>query len=241
MIIPLNIKEFASLLWVLFLGLCLSSCGFIKLYPSKIDKPKFRKGDVVLNRSNTRILLKSLARIDFSFIPKKVFKSDGKVSYFYKRREGQDELNQFELDQLISNPPDYSLEKKFINENIANLRNIGVHIFLAKPYIIGASAEWSYQEKTIRISPKVINNGSFTFARVLNHEMIHVAQSCKNGGLSKVPKLIGLTGNSTTKNIINLESFVYDGINKYNSKLEVEAYSNQDNLKLGPSLVYKFC
>ena len=239
--ITLNITEINASIYFLFVGIFLSSCGFLQLYPTKIEKSNFRKGDVVLNRSNTRILLKNLSKADFSFVPKKLSKADGTISYFYKRKEGQDKLTQFELDQLISNPPDYYLEKRFINENITNLRKIGINIFLAKPYIIGASAEWSYQEKTIRISPKVIKNGSLAFAQILNHEMIHVAQSCKNGGFSEVPKLIGLKESYPAKKIINLESFVYDGINKYNTKLEIEAYNNQNNLRLGPKLIDELC
>ena len=72
------------------------------------------------------------------------------------------------------------------------LNNLGLSIILSDLDKEQASAYWVPKNKLIKIDQKAIEAGSLTFARIINHEMIHIAQSCKGGSISSLPELIGL-------------------------------------------------
>ena len=103
------------------------------------------------------------------------------------------------------------------------------------------SAYWFPEKKIIKIDIKTINAGSLTFAKILNHEMIHIAQSCKGGSIKSFPRLIGLNEKMNKEKIHLLSSKVYKNLPKYQISLEKEAYSYQDNLSVGKYLINKFC
>ena len=121
------------------------------------------------------------------------------------------------------------------------LNNSRVNVFLEKPKIIGASAEWDYKEKTIRFNPKIIKSGTKAFVKSLNHEIIHVIQSCIGGGFKRKPTLIGLKINDKSKIDKILENPIYKNLPYYQYKLELEAYSYQNDLTFSPKSFTKYC
>ena len=91
------------------------------------------------------------------------------------------------------------------------------------------------------LAPILLNAGSLTFARILNHEMIHIAQSCKGGSINSIPELLGINEKINKEKHILLSSKVYKNLSRYEISLEKEAYSYQDNLSAGKYLINKFC
>ena len=150
-------------------------------------------------------------------------------------------LNLKEIKYLIKNPPRNETEIEFLKKAINTLNNSKINVLLEKPKIIGASAEWDNREKTIRFNPKIINLGSKAFVRAMNHEIIHVIQSCKGGGVKRNPTLIGLKINDKNRIDKILENPIYQDLNNYQYKLELEAYSYQNDLALSQKLFTKYC
>jgi hypothetical protein len=87
----------------------------------------------------------------------------------------------------------------------------------------------------------VVAKGSAEFAKVLNHEAIHVAQSCLGGGIGAAPRPLGLP--SALPDHLNgvLNESVYSQASEQERQLEREAYANQTRLNLGAQLVRRHC
>ena len=87
----------------------------------------------------------------------------------------------------------------------------------------------------------MVSKGTLEFARVLNLEAIHVAQSCSNQGLGSDPLLLGLPtllpGHLSTV----LNEPIYRTAPERVRQLEREAFANQDRLTLGVQLVQAHC
>ena len=121
------------------------------------------------------------------------------------------------------------------------LERAGVDIRVTEPRKEGAAGEWDAKAKTLRIQPEVLDKGSKEFSRVLNHEAIHVAQSCKRGSLTANPEMIGLPSNLPRELEFVLEKPQYRNTSLQAKSLEREAFANQADLDLGPSLVEAYC
>jgi len=76
---------------------------------------------------------------------------------------------------------------------------------------------------------------------VLNHEAIHVAQSCAAGGLRSVPRTLGLSQEVPTELKIHLDDPLYAGASDWEKALEREAYANQRRLAMGTTLIRTHC
>ncbi|MFS6825803.1 hypothetical protein [Cyanobium sp. ATX-6F1] len=76
---------------------------------------------------------------------------------------------------------------------------------------------------------------------MINHEAIHVAQSCRSGSLRAMPQPLGLPTASTPAVERFLASPVYAGLSANQRLLEREAYSNQQQLELGVALLRANC
>ena len=80
------------------------------------------------------------------------------------------------------------------------------------------------------------------FAKAINHEIIHIIQSCIGGNISKEPTLIGLKINNKKKIVKrHLNTPIYADISNNIFELEVEAYSYQDNLDFSLKAFTKYC
>ena len=117
---------------------------------------------------------------------------DSSKSIIYKKSNFQKELSQKELIYLIKNPRNFYQEQNFVEEALKFLNQLGISVFLLELNDKKGSAYWLPEKQIIKIDSKTLNAGSLTFAKILNHEMIHIAQSCKGGSINSFPKLIGL-------------------------------------------------
>ena len=186
-------------------------------------------------------LLSQLAEADRQWTPRAEPLANGGYRYVYKRRAGEPPLNLETIRALIANPPSFERERQAIGQLLQALQQVGVQVNLSVPHKSGAAAEWDPRARTLRIQPTVVSKGTLEFARVLNHEAIHVAQSCSNQGLGSDPLLLGLPtllpGHLSTV----LDEPIYRTAPDRVRQLEREAFANQDRLTLGVQLVQAHC
>ena len=186
-------------------------------------------------------LLSQLAEADRQWTPRAEPLANGGYRYVYKRRAGEPPLKLETIRALIANPPSFERERQAIGQLLQALQQVGVQVNLSVPHKSGAAAEWDPQARTLRIQPTVVSKGTLEFARVLNHEAIHVAQSCSNQGLGSDPLLLGLPtllpGHLSTV----LNEPIYRTAPERVRQLEREAFANQDRLTLGVQLVQAHC
>lgn len=187
-------------------------------------------------------LLQGLAEADRAWIPRAEDLPDGRTRYVYKRRAGEPELTIAQIRALIASPPSFQRERQAITGLLAELRRVGVRIELSEPRKRGAAGEWEPRQRTIRILPRVVGKGSREFAKVLNHEAIHVAQSCGvHGRLRSSPRPLGL-GEQMPESLASvLQEPLYRHASATEQRLEREAYANQERLELGAALVRQHC
>ena len=186
-------------------------------------------------------VLSQLAEADRQWTPRAEPLANGDFRYVYKRRAGEPPLNLEKIRALIANPPSFERERQAIAQLLQALEQVGVQVNLSAPQKSGAAAEWDPQARTLRIQPTVVNKGTLEFARVLNHEAIHVAQSCSNRGLRSRPRPLGLPSALPDHLAAVLNESVYSKASEQERHLEREAYANQSRLNLGAQLVRRHC
>jgi hypothetical protein len=186
-------------------------------------------------------LLQQLATADRQWLPRAETLASGAVRYHYRRRANEPKLSVAELRALIANPPSFGAERLAIGELLTVLAKAGVRLKLSQPRHLGAAGEWDPAARTLRIQPRVVAKGSAEFARVLNHEAIHVAQSCSNRGLRSRPRPLGLPSALPDHLTAVLNESVYSKASEQERQLEREAYANQTRLSLGAQLVRRHC
>jgi hypothetical protein len=186
-------------------------------------------------------LLQQLEVADAAWIPRVELLPDGRTRYHYQRHAGEPRLSLSEIRQRIADPPSFRLEQAAISQLLAVLGRAGARIQLVQPRKQGAAAEWDPGSRTLRIKPRVVASGSREFARVLNHEAIHVAQSCSRGHLRAMPKPLGLSQQLPSHLGTVLRESVYRQASPQVQLLEREAYANQHRLGLGADLVGRHC
>jgi hypothetical protein len=177
---------------------------------------------------NTEDLLSQLKEADLQWRPEQEVLADGTTRYLYKRREGEPDLSVAELQRLLQSPPTFEQERKDITELLQALERAGAKVVLAPTLKEGAAAEWDHQVATLRIQPRIIQKGSVDFLRVLSHEAIHVAQSCKAGSLRSKPEALGIQVSKRTDILAKLDDPIYSQASQWEQLLEKEAYATQN-------------
>jgi hypothetical protein len=186
-------------------------------------------------------LFTKLEEADAQWHPQEELLPDGSIRYHYKQRVGESELTLAEVRSLVNDPPSFEMERKAINTLLETLRNAGVRVMLAPTLKKGAAAEWDHQHGTLRIQPHVMGKGSKDFLRVLNHEAIHVAQSCRAGSLTSKPRSLDIPVSPDRSTLVTLASTIYAGISNEEKVLEQEAYALQEDAHKANQVVSKEC
>lgn len=186
-------------------------------------------------------LLEQLEQADQQWIPTVEPLPQGGLRYLYRRRAGEPELSVAQLRALIENPPSFGEERRMVAELLEVMQRAGVRIVMAQPKKAGAAGEWDHAARTLRLRPDVVEKGSLEFARVLNHEAIHVAQSCAGGSLRARPVLLGVDQQLEGPLVDQLEAPVYRDVSAAEKSLEREAYANQDSLGFGATMLRLRC
>ncbi|MFN7870585.1 MAG: hypothetical protein ACK5QQ_00090 [Cyanobacteriota bacterium] len=182
-----------------------------------------------------------LSQADRDWLPKAEELVDGGVRFSYKRRPGDPEMTVAELRAMMESPPTYEAEQQAIRSLLASLQAAGVRLSIEPPRKHGAAAEWDHIGGTLRIDPGVLRKGTVDFARVLNHEAVHVAQSCAAGHLRARPQKLGLDRRMAPELAAHLLEPLYQDTNSQERVLEEEAYATQNRLGSGEDLIKEFC
>lgn len=204
-------------------------------------KAKPRPEDRPLQPADDGSLMALLDQADQSWRPRAQILPGGGTRYTYKRRQGDPPLDLEQIKLLIRYPPRFDRERVAIAAQLSELRSLGVLVVFGPPRKVGAAGEWEPRAGILRIRPDVSAKGSQEFAKVINHEAIHVAQSCRNGGLRAPPRPLGLPTRSSPAVERFLASPVYAGLTPKQRQLEREAYSNQQQLELGVAVLRANC
>lgn len=194
-----------------------------------------------LEASSQGRLFQALERADQRWLPRvELIPGVGK-RYHYQRRQGEPPLSLEEVRRLLANPPSYRQERQAIADLLQQLERSGVTVVLRVPKQHGAAGEWNPRRGELRLRPDVVSKGTREFALVLNHEAIHVAQSCRSGALTARPRLLGLSRQVDERSRRHLSEPLYAKASAEQRKLEEEAYANQANLNLGGQLLSQHC
>jgi len=191
--------------------------------------------------SGQQHVLDQLAIADQQWQPRAEPLPGGGTRYVYRRRPGDPELSIHQIKALMANPPTFARERQVIVRLWQQIEQRGVRVELSQPRKPGAAGEWDPARTTVRIKPQVVTKGSMEFARVLNHEAIHVAQSCMAGSPGAQPQLLGLPQQLPPALHHVLQYPTYAKASERERSLEREAYANQDQLDLGLSLLRLYC
>ena len=194
-----------------------------------------------LEGTDETTLMTLLERADASWIPRAERLPDGRTRYHYKRRSGDPQLSVAEIRSLIVNPPGFGQERLAIAELLEVLGQVGVRIQLSQPRKPGAAGEWDPRARSLRIKPSVVDSGSVEFVQVLNHEAVHVAQSCRNGHVRATPRPLGISEQVPAALAPVLSDPLYSQASEQERRLEREAYAHQDRLGYGAELVRRHC
>ncbi|TVS06545.1 MAG: hypothetical protein EA413_03815 [Cyanobium sp. PLM2.Bin73] len=186
-------------------------------------------------------LMDRLAQADAAWVPRAERLPDGRTRYHYKRRSGEPQLSVAEIRSLMVNPPSFGRERLGITELLGVLGDVGVRVQLSQPRKLGAAAEWDPRARSLRIKPAVVDSGSTEFFQVLNHEAIHVAQSCRNGHVRATPKPLGISERVPAELAPVLNDPLYREASELERRLEREAYANQHMVGFGADLVRRHC
>ena len=197
--------------------------------------------DFVLTPEREPGLFAQLGAGDQAWVPRAEPIPGGGTRYVYQKRPDDQPLTLGQIKALMRDPPRFDAERSAIRHLLTQMRQSGVTVLLGPPRKQGAAGEWDPARGVLRIRPDIPAKGSREFARVLNHEAIHVAQSCRNGALSAHPKLLGLSRQVKGAARRHLQEPLYRNSSALERALEEEAYANQDNLQLGVRLITAQC
>jgi hypothetical protein len=205
------------------------------------DPSQFAAPPPPLQPSFESMLFAQLEEGDRRLLPRLQRLPDGRVGVVYRRRPGDPPLSFAEVQAWMRNPPRWEREKATIRVLMARLRDLGVRLEIGQTRRAQAAGEWQPRLAMVRIRPDIPLRGSQEFAKVLNHEAIHVAQSCRAGGLRNIPALLGLQRPLQSQDMALLAQPIYSGQPPAVQRLEAEAFGLQVDLTAGPSLLARYC
>ena len=204
--------------------------------------PSLGANDFLLSPEREAGLIAQLSAADASWTPTVEQIPGVGTRYRVKRLAGAPPLSITELKQLLRDPPRFEQEQAAVRSLLQALRRSGVLVALGPPRLLGAAGEWDPRGNVLRIRPDVPSKGSRAFAQVLNHEAIHVAQSCRGRRwFRQQPEPLGLGGQPNATAERHLAEPLYARASAAQRILEAEAYAHQDRLNLGPQLLAAHC
>ena len=207
------------------------------------SRPSARVGaaNFVLTPEREPGLMAQLGAGDRAWVPRAEAIPGGGTRFVYKKRPDEAPLSLEQIKALMRDPPSFAAERSVVRLLLGQMRQAGVVVLLGPPRKPGAAGEWDPARAVLRIRPDIPGKGSREFARVLNHEAIHVAQSCRQGSLTAQPRLLGLSRQVQGAALRHLQEPLYRNSSALERALEEEAYANQDNLQLGVALIKAHC
>lgn len=122
---------------------------------------------------------------------------------------------------------------------ISTLESLGIEVVVGAPSIDGASAEWDAGSRTMTISADTMQQGSGAVLQAMNHEAVHVAQSCKAGGVGTGGVALGIGTSGAAAQALQHE--VYEGVSSEEQQMELEAYTLTNQAGAGVAAAVQHC
>ena len=122
---------------------------------------------------------------------------------------------------------------------VSTLERLGIEIVIGNPSIDGASAEWDAARRTMTISSATMQQGAGAVLQAMNHEAVHVAQSCKAGGVGKAGKALGIGTSGAAAEALQHE--IYESVSREEKQLELEAYTLTNQAGAGINAAVEHC
>ena len=122
---------------------------------------------------------------------------------------------------------------------VSTLERLGIEIVIGNPSIDGASAEWDAASRTMTISSATMQQGAGAVLQAMNHEAVHVAQSCKAGGVGTAGKALGIGTSGAAAQALQHE--VYESVSREEKQLELEAYTLTNQTGAGINAAVDHC
>ena len=165
---------------------------------------------------------------------------DGKYTYHFKTHRGEPAPTPSEIRELIESPEIFEQESQATQELVKALGKVGVRIKI-KESDDATQALWQPYYRTIEISPYLLKQGTKLFYETLNHEAIHVAQSCKGGSISSDPVLLGISRIVDPRRHYSINTELFRSYEYEEKQIELEAYANAHVIGFGAVLVGLYC
>ncbi|MEB3168694.1 MAG: hypothetical protein VKK97_08180 [Synechococcaceae cyanobacterium] len=228
--------------WLLLLALlCLSPVRSAAQGVLVPDPSQLGPAAAPLQPSFESMLFAQLEEGDRRRLPRLQRLPDGRLGLVYRRRRSDPPLSYAELQALLRNPPRWERQKATIRALLARFQQLGVRLEIGPTRQAQAAGEWQPRQGLVRIRPDIPLRGSQEFAKVLNHEAIHVAQSCRAGGVRRIPMLLGLQRPLLERDQAVLALPIYSSQPPMVQRLEAEAFGLQDDLAAGLELLARHC
>lgn len=122
---------------------------------------------------------------------------------------------------------------------VNTLESLGIEILVGNPSIDGASAEWNAASRTMTISSATMQQGSSAVLQAINHEAVHIAQSCKAGGVGEAGIPLGIRTSGEAAQA--LQHDVYEDASETEKQMELEAYTLTNQAGAGINAAVKHC
>ena len=122
---------------------------------------------------------------------------------------------------------------------VSTLESLGIEVVVGDPSIEGASVEWDSGSRTMTISSETMEQGSGAVLQAMNHEAVHVAQSCNAGGVGSggAELGIGMSGEAA----LALQHEVYEGVSEEEKLMEMGAYTLTNEAGAGIDAAVQHC
>jgi len=126
-----------------------------------------------------------------------------------------------------------------IASQVNALEGLGIQVVVGDPSIQGASAEWDASRRTMTISPKTMAKGASSIMQAIDHEAVHIAQSCKAGGVNHAGTALGVA--TSGEAVERIQHAAYENASDHAKHLELEAYSLAEQAGAGISAAIDHC
>lgn len=126
-----------------------------------------------------------------------------------------------------------------ISGQVSTLESLGIEVVVGDPSIDGASAEWDSSSRTMTISSETMEQGSAAVLQAMNHEAVHVAQSCSAGGVGSGGAALGI--GTSGEAALALQHEVYEGVSEEEKLMEMEAYTLTNQAGAGIDAAVQHC
>jgi hypothetical protein len=126
-----------------------------------------------------------------------------------------------------------------ISAQVNTLESLGIQVVVGEPSIEGATAEWDSSSRTMTISQDALQGGAPTVLQAMNHEAVHVAQSCNAGGVGQAGTALGISVSGEAVQAV--QHSTYDGVSAEEKQMELEAYTLTNQAGAGVAAAVQHC